>query len=177
MRGFRIFIIVLLGWSLLTWPHPVAAGKMNPASRILLPQKLMAELNQILNTSEGLHQSFVNRDEDQIEINIREVINQIKHTERLSVLAKEHERGHLLRILNSACGSLELVQGSYGDERMERLQDVFDQLANIVRIYRVDSLYNIFFCGRDRSTWVQKGRKPASPFKPEASHECLRVVD
>lgn len=167
----KLGLILAVAWSSL----PTSAA--SPKGRIVLHGKLMAELNLLLHSSEGLHSSFFNRDEDQIEIHIRDLLNQVNRTRQMTAWAKEHERGHILKILDSAKTSIELLQGSYGDERMDRLQDLFNQLANVVRIYKVDADFGIFFCARDRSSWVQKGRKPASPFKPVTSRDCTRVRD
>ena len=64
-----------------------------------------------------------------------------------------------MRILDAAKEQFELSQVAYGQERRERLTEGFNQLVNLVRIYKVDKVYGIYFCPVDRSTWVQTGNK------------------
>lgn len=149
------------------------------AGRIELTSRLSVELNQILKASETLQQAMVNKSEDQLDFSVREIVLQIQKTVSLSSLAKPHERNHLLRILRTARENFEMAQGSYGQEREEHLTSGLNQLVNIVRIYRVDRAYGIFFCPKDKNSWVQKGKKPQNPFRsPASSLDCgLRVAD
>lgn len=117
--------------------------------------------------------------EDQLDVSIREMVTQIERTAALSGIAKDYERGHLLRILRSAKEYFELAQGSYGHERDGHLTDGLNQLVNIVRIYKVDHAYGIFFCAKDKNSWVQKGKKAQNPFRaPASTVGCgMRVAD
>jgi hypothetical protein len=149
------------------------------AGRIDLTPRLSAELNKILKVSETLQGSMLNKSEDQLDVSVREMVSQIERTVSLSRLAKPHERNHLLRILRSARENFELAQGSFGKERDSHLENGLNQLVNIVRIYKVDRAYGIFFCSRDKNSWVQKGKKPQNPFRGPASKvDCgMRVAD
>ncbi len=149
------------------------------AGRIELIPKLSAELNQLLKVSENLQNAMVKKSEDQLDVSIREMVTQIQRTASLSVLAKPYERSHLLKILRSARENFEMAQGSFGKERDTHLTDGLNQLVNIVRIYKVDRSYGIFFCPRDKNSWVQRGKKAQNPFRSPASTEgCgMRVAD
>lgn len=149
------------------------------AGRIELPPKLSEELNGILRASETLQSAMVKRSEDQLDLSIREVVSQIERTVAKSGIAKPYERSHLLRILRTARENFELAQGSFGHERDMHLTDGLNQLVNIVRIYKVDHSYGIFFCAKDKNSWIQKGKKAQNPFRAPASNvDCgMRVAD
>lgn len=145
--------------------EPAWAGK---TGELLLAPPVMFELNQLLKASDALHKSLLSQDDEQIEMGIRDILLQIDKTKAASVQVKPHERGHLLRILDSAHEQLELSRTSFGEQRRLHLEDGFNQLVNIVRIYRVDRQYGIFFCPKDRTTWVQTGQNPKNPFRTMA---------
>lgn len=144
-----------------------------------LSAKLSAELNQILKASENLQGAMLKQSEDQLDVSVREMVSQIERTVRMSGLAKPHERSHLLKILRAARENFEVAQGSFGKERDSHLNEGLRQLVNIVRIYKVDRSYGIFFCARDKNSWVQRGKKPQNPFRgPASTQTCgMRVAD
>lgn len=168
--GLIAFLAMALGWS--AW---ACAGEL------ILHPTLTKELNGILHVSESLHKSLVEQDEEGVEIAIRDMIQEIDRARRVSTLARPHERAHLLRILEAARDHFELTKNAYGEERRAQLEDAFNQLVNLVRIYRLDRAYAIFFCPRDKASWVQHGgqkRMPAAknPFRPETMRDCgIRV--
>lgn len=145
-----------------------------------LAPALTRELELVLSASDALHRSLAAQNEEQIEIGIRDVIVQIQRARTFTHLAKPYERGHLARILDAAHDQFELTRSSFGDERLLRLEDGFNQLVNLVRIYRLDRAYAIYFCPKDRTTWVQKGVKIVNPFRhdPTDRQPCgVRVVN
>lgn len=166
-RAFLTFIAILF------------VGQTAAARRMELTPKLSHELNQILKTSEDLQNAMVKKSEDQLDVSIREIVTQIQRTVSLSGLAKPHERSHLLKILRAARENFEYAQGSFGKERDMHLNDGLRQLVNIVRIYKVDRSYGIFFCPKDKNSWVQRGRKAQNPYRTPASvSTCgIRVAD
>jgi hypothetical protein len=76
-----------------------------------------------------------------------------------------------VRILDGAREQFELTHSAVGEERRARFINGYNQLANIVRIYKVDRAFAIFFCPKDRTNWVQKGSKALNPFRGPASRE------
>ncbi len=165
--------------AILTFIAIVFSVQRAQAGRIELIPKLQAELNQLLKSSENLQGAMLKKSEDQLDLSVREVVSQIERTVALSVVAKPYERSHLLKILRTARENFELAQGSYGKERDMHLTDGLNQLVNIVRIYKVDHSYGIFFCPKDKNSWVQRGKKAQNPFRSPASTEgCgIRVAD
>jgi hypothetical protein len=152
------------------------ASPARAAEGLVLSPALTNELNQVLKASDVLHRALLSQNEEKVDLALRDVVWQLERARAASALAKPHERGHLLRILDSAHEHFELTQASYGEERRTRLEDGFNQIVNLVRIYKVDRSYSIFFCPKDRSTWVQKGLKAQYPFKVENREPCgIRV--
>jgi hypothetical protein len=145
----------------------VSAG----AGELVLEPQMMTELNAVLKTSVSLHQSLVGQDDEQVELSLRDMLWELDHAKTLSAIAKPYERAHLVRILEAAHDSFSLMQSAYGDERRERLVEGYNQLVNLARIYHLDPAYGIFFCPKDKTTWVQRGSKPQNPFHGEAGRE------
>lgn len=131
---------------------------------LVLHATVMRELNQVVRASDLLHTSLVSTDDEQIEIAVRGLIHQIDRVRTVAILAKQHERPHLLKILESGREQLEVAQTAYGEERRLRFRSAYNQLVNLVRIYKIDRAYGIFFCDKDKSSWVQKGSKALNPF-------------
>ena len=155
----------------------LAAGPARASGLILQAQEMTA-LNRILNAGDSLHRSLVAQNEDQIEIGIRELINQIDQARQASANLRAHERGHLLLVLDAAREQFDQTQTAYGEERISRLIDGFNQLANLVRVYQVERSYGIFFCPEDKTSWVQKGYHGQNPFHPKSMLNCgIRVVN
>jgi hypothetical protein len=167
---FRVFLITLLISSV------VQAG--GPKGTLMLSPALTRELNLVLKAGDAVHHSLVAQNEELTDIGLRDLLRQIAHASAHLNLAKDYERPHLVRILDAAKEQFELSQVAYGQERRVRLTEGFNQLVNIVRIYKVDKQYGIFFCPSDRSTWVQTGSKAQYPFTPIGSREpCGMKVD
>lgn len=144
-----------------------------------LPAPLRHQLEQVLKSGDSLRGSLVAQNEERAEIGIREVLKDLEHARASTQSVKPHEREHLMKILNAAHSYFEMSQSAYGDDRRERMQEGFNQLANLVRIYHVDKSYGIFFCPKDRSTWVQRGTRAQNPFPHDGGREpCgLKVPD
>ena len=140
-----------------------------------LAQPLTLELNLVLRAGDNLHKSLISRDEEQIEMGIRDILWQLDRAKAALSFAKMHERGHLVRILEAAQDQFEFTQRAYGEERRVRLISGYNQLVNLVRIYKLDRTYSIFFCPKDRTTWVQKGMHAANPFRLDQSHEACGI--
>jgi hypothetical protein len=149
-----------------------------PKSTLVLNLTLTKELNLVLKAGDSVHHSLVAQNEELTDIGLRDLLKQIAHARSHLSSAKDYERGHLVRILDAARENFELSQAAYGNERRARLTEGFNQLVNLVRIYKVDKAYGIYFCPLDRSTWVQTESKAQYPFPPTGSREpCGMKVD
>ena len=124
---------------------------------------------------DSVHHSLVAQNEELTDIGLRDLLKQIARARAHLTYAKDYERPHLARILDGAREQFELSQSAYGQERRSRLTDGFNQLVNLVRIYKLDKTYGIFFCPIDKSTWVQTGTKPQYPFQSSGNREPCGV--
>ena len=142
------------------------------AGELLLQVNLMDELNRTLQAYVGLHDAMWREQDEQTEIRIRDVIRQVERTRTFLSFAKPYERGHLKLILDAAHGRLERAQSAFGEERKGHLEEAVNDLVNVVRIYRVDRAYAIYFCARDKLSWVQKASKAQNPFESGPLKDC-----
>ena len=155
---------------------PAWAG--GPKGTLVMSAALTKELNLILKAGASVHHSLVAQNEELTDIELRDLLKQIVHARSHLASAKDYERAHLTRILDAAKENFELSQAAYGNERRTRLAEGFNQLVNLVRIYKVDKQYGIYFCPLDRSTWVQTGSKAQYPFPSSGNREpCGMKVD
>lgn len=154
----------------------LAGGRAAEAGNLKLIPVLTTELNAVLKASDYLHRSLVLQSDEQVEMGIRDLLWQLERARAASTAAKEHERRHLVRIVESARDHFELSQTAYGNERRGHLERGFNQIVNLVRIYKLDRSYGIFFCPKDRASWVQKGWQAKHPFRPDTNKDCgIRV--
>lgn len=144
---------------------PISMCWSAPKGDLALAQDLVVELNMVLKATDSLHKSLISQNEEQVDLSLRDILQQIDRARTASRYAKPHEQRHLIRILEAAREQFELTQSSYGEERRLRLEEAYNQLVNLVRIYRVDPNYGIFFCAKDKTTWIQKGAKAQNPFR------------
>jgi hypothetical protein len=165
-----------LGWvvaTLLLLVSTVVTLQVVQAGELALPKDLTTELNEVLHASEGLHKALVLQDEEKTEIAVREMIQRLEIARKYSHLVKPYERGHIVRILDAAKDNFELTQSLYGDERRTQMEEGFNQLVNLVRIYRLQPSFGIFFCPKDRTSWVQRWPAQAqNPFRPDSLKDC-----
>jgi hypothetical protein len=145
------------------------------AGDLLLVPEVRHELNLVLKTGDILHKSLLTQDEEQIDLSLRDVLVQLTRARGSLIFAKPHERRHLVRIIDAAYEQFELTQSTFGDERRLRLTEAYNQQVNLVRIYHVDKAYGIFFCPKDRTTWVQRGLKVHNPFHPDDTRESCGI--
>jgi hypothetical protein len=167
MTPSRSAIIALLFAVLASFIAPYIAHATS--GELVLSPALARELNAVLQSGDELRVSLIHSNEEQADIGVRDLLQQIDRARALSHLAKPHERQHLLRILDAAKENFEVVQTTYGNERRAQLEEGYNQLVNLVRIYKLDRTYSIFFCPKDKTSWVQKVGKPQSPFTPASS--------
>ena len=133
-----------------------------------LPSEVRAEVDQVLSAQSALHRAFVDMNDDRIEIATRDLLTALDKAEQSTRFLKWHEQQHLFRILSSARSFLLKGQTTLGEERREAYREVFNQIANLVRIYQVNADYNIYFCDKEKIEWVQNrvtlkvGKNPLS---------------
>lgn len=142
---------------------------------LALSSQLRRELDLVLKAGDSLHKALVQQNEEQVELSLRDVLYQLDRSKTASYLAKPHERRHLMRILEAAREQFELTQTTFGEDRRMRFESGFNQIVNLLRIYRLDRAFTIFFCPKDKTTWIQRGSKPQNPFHPESGSCGMKV--
>lgn len=146
-------------------------GLGNRGPKIELHHILTQHLNGVLKATNDLHAACIRGDERAIEMGINAISRAIQDTRQVSVLAKDYNRQHLLKILSTANSGLEGAKLRLGDARKEHLVAVFAQMVNLAKIYQTDP-YQIFFCPRDKTLWLQKEAKPQNPFAGDKNLNC-----
>lgn len=140
--------------------------------RLRLEPNTMAEISVLLSHGDDLHSALTKQEDEQIEVTLRDIQVSIARTMSASIRVKMHERAHLLKILESMAENVEIARNSGLTERRERISEVFNMMANVVRIYNVDARFKIFFCSRDKMTWIQTKARGAYPFPEVGEREC-----
>ncbi len=140
--------------------------------RLRLDHLTMADISALLGQGDALHGALTRQDDEQVEVVLRDLQIAIARVTQTSYRLKVHERAHLIKILEAMSENLEIARNSGSDERRERLADVFNMLANLVRIYAVESRFKIFFCSRDKMTWVQTKPRGVHPFPETGERDC-----
>lgn len=148
--------------------------------RLSLDPAVLSELTAALNAGDALHNALAKQDDEQVDVALRDIELAIVKTKVAAGRLKEYQRTHLVKLLDSTEEFVEVARNSSHSERRARLVDIFNNLANFVRIYNVDARFKIFFCGRDRLTWVQtsaRGQHPMpetlrDPASERADRDC-----
>ena len=140
--------------------------------RIELESKTMAELTVLLSAADGLHANLVKQDDEQIDVSLRDIELATRRTMAVSVRLKPYERMHLMKNLESIDASVGAARNSGHSDRRERIADIFNTAANLVRVYSVDARFKIFFCARDKMTWIQTKPSGRYPFVDNGEREC-----
>lgn len=175
--GVSLFISILFLTSL-TLP---AQAKRGP--NIQLTPLLTNELNTVLENTEQLQQTFFHRLEVDVKPTVHKLMMSLERAKSYSTSEVSiSDRQHLLRLLDAAEQKLSRLLATKGESRRKHLQEVFETLAHLPRIYSLDSKFKIFFCNRDRSSWIQSVRNPRNaqnpqnPIHPETMGNCGSTV-
>lgn len=140
--------------------------------RIVLEVRTAAELTVLLSAVDGLHSNLIKQDEEQVDVSLRDIEVATHNTMAVSARMKPHERTHLVKYLESIDASVGVARNSGHDDRRERIADIFNSAANLVRVYSVDARFKIFFCRRDQKTWIQTKSTGQYPFTETGEREC-----
>jgi len=145
-------------------------------SRLVLEPNTMAELTALLSAADALHASLTEQDDEQIDVILRDIEVATRRTMMMSAKLKPHDRSHLVKILESVEMNVGVARNSGHTDRRERIVDIFNMMANLVRIYGVDTRFKIFFCDRDKMTWIQTKASGQHPFadarEPASVRNC-----
>lgn len=136
---------------------------------------LKIELNSVLMDAAKLHEVSYQRNEREVESTVAKLLTSIDRAKKRS--QKEKGQGvHLSRILKSAQEHLAQSRHQLGETRRSSLKEAFTQIVEISHMYKLEN-YNVFFCPKDKSVWLQKGRKAQNPINPERFGDCGKLVN
>lgn len=165
-RPFLLFLVAIAmsaGWRALAAPA---------RSRLVIHSLVTAELTSLLSAGDLLHEALVKQDDEQVEVALKDIEQALKRTIAASRVLRPYERSHLLKLLEVTQEHAEVARNSGHSDRRERLIDIFNNLAILVRVYSVDARFKIFFCGKDRMTWVQTKARGQHPFPEAMDRDC-----
>ncbi len=152
-------------------------GQLAQARGISLETDVVASLNAVLESTVQFHKSMFGRDEVAIGESLDELLETLSSARSVLHSMPPHDRQHLDVIINAVRSQVERAQYSSGHERREHVKEAFYQLAHMTRIYKLDPKYQVFFCARDRSHWVQRSKTSAkNPVNPETLAQCGKIV-
>lgn len=147
-------------------------GETRRGERIVLEPNTTAELTVLLSAGDGLHSSLTKQDDEQIDVALRDIEVATRRTIFVSKRLKPYERMHLVKMLEAIEENVGVARNSSHSDRRERIADIFNMMANLTRVYSVDSRFKIFFCSRDKMTWVQTRLPAQYPFVENGERDC-----
>lgn len=153
---------------------PAISMARRPVVKNKLPNELKVELNAVLKAAVDLQESSFKRSDQQTQQNIKKLLQKIGTAEKKASLAKT-QRIHLFKMLDAARGALEKSRRTAGADRHTFMQAAFRQIVGLAQSFQLDT-YKIFFCPKDKSTWLQRGAKPQNPVNPETQGSCGKPV-
>ena len=166
--GFMLNIKVVLVCScLFLFMEPAAAARN---TKIEVLGALKADLNEVLAATTDLHKACYDRDEQKVAVTLEALVQKIEKAGKKSTMEKRNHP-HLVRILNAAKGQLLQSQASNGKSRSKSLSKAFGQLVLLAKVYKLKR-YPMFFCSKDKATWLQSGWKAKNPINPVRWGSC-----
>ena len=143
-------------------------------AKITLKSPLKQRLNAVLKTSNELHTACFKQDEEMIQARLKSLSFEIDKA-KASTSSDPKQKMHVLRILEVTKTEVEKSRNYVGKKRKQSLKSVFRQVVQIARMYKLEP-YRVFFCPKDKSTWLQKSWKPKHPLEPKKFKNCGKRV-
>lgn len=169
-NSFLIHILILLFVILTTSISFTRTLK----TRIDVKPVLKTELNLVLAQADKLHSACVLQNDRVIDETTKSFVNRLGKAEKHSTLAKVQQT-HLVKILRAIRKNLVSSLNQMGANKKEFIKEAFKDVVQLTRLYNLDN-YNVFFCSKDSSLWLQKGAKAKNPIHPEKFLECGKIV-
>ncbi len=147
-----------------------------------LSVSLEAELEKMVLRAGELHSVLTTKNEKQIQVELKELSESIRRAIEASKSKNSREpssagmlptnhRKYLTNMLSDMAKVL--VKAQAPKARAVSLQEAYKQIVQIKKMYQVKATSYVFFCGKDKSVWVQKNSKPHNPFSDPS---CARRV-
>lgn len=158
-----------------------AAYSKVPNQRIKLEDQVTKNLGALLKDSEELYKALISQSDVGVKDRLKtmnqhadEALKRSKDTRdvKSNILRGTASVDHLDWMLIEMKRFIKGAMESSGNERKSFLQETFRQLVLLVKSYQIDHPYQVYFCRKDRSVWLQRGTKPKNPINPETYSTC-----
>jgi hypothetical protein len=156
----------------------IPARKVGPD----LSGSLGTELEALVAGAGQLHLVLLSKNEKQIQAEMKTLSQTVRRAIEAAKSKNAREpasagmmptnhRKYLTNMLTDMAKTLD--KSTAAKSRPSYLQDLFKHIVQVGKMYQVKGSYQVFFCAKDKSVWVQKGNKPQNPF---ADPSCARRV-
>lgn len=155
--------------------HSAHAAKRGP--NIALGEHLTQSLNQIMDQSIALQTLVIEGRAERAKVVVGKIISQLESARRSSTDEPINIRSHLLKLIQASETKLGYLIGLRGEAFRLSFKEALETMAHFPRIYKLDQRYRIFFCDKDKSSWVQIGVRPRNPVSHEKWINCGSTVE
>ena len=128
------------------------------------------QLNQVLYFPDQLHKALFEKNGFAVDESSSQLLGVTTQAEEK---LKKNGSGfaYIVEVLSSVRKMLVLAQRNPEETRESTYRLVFYNIVQMARNYKLKK-YNIFFCSRDRSGWLQSSRRAKNPFSPDTYENC-----
>jgi len=120
-----------------------------------LKNELKMPIIALLDEAVDLHQAIYFKKEDQVRLALSKIIKQIKMIEDSYQLLPYHQQSYIYKLLQDLKPTLENIKSSSMKNRAEYINTINRTVSHLSHIYGLKQKYAVFFCRKDRSTWIQ----------------------
>lgn len=152
--------------------------KINFGPQLTVPPAIHSNLTALANEASEFHSAMQEGNPFFLKRKILELQKRIQSIyEQLPLITHPQKKNLAFRLLGIIDEKLEglKIQGreQIGTKNVKKL---FSTIVELTQIYNVKTASNgIFYCSRDKSLWLQAGRKPKNPVSPHLKN-CGRRV-
>jgi hypothetical protein len=177
-------------------PYPNSEAR-KPVQKMKVNQPLAGRLMSVLVETEALHRAMIGPEDEKVAkgkgkgkkekprapasigVNdqIKTLISSLNKASEHSKLAGP-SRVALEKIIGAAKSRLQDAQSvsKNSKRRTEFISESVRQIIQIAQMYDLNHQYKIFFCSKDRSMWIQSGKKAQNPFDGSGKFKGCGIV-
>lgn len=149
---------------------PMVSSARGPSEKISVGDSMAKALNSVLEQASQVHDAFFNQSDQEIETNLRGLVNSIESARR-ATKSEKINGFHLNRVLETAYFHFKSLMKGGGEDRTKGLRLGYEQIVLLAQTYKLDT-YKIFYCGKSDTIWLQKNFKAQNPFHPSTMGDC-----
>ena len=139
-----------------------------------LKEELKTPLTALLDEAVDLHHAVYSNQEDRIHLTLSKMIYQIEELKQFPQLLPYHQQSYTYGLLQALKPQLEAIKVSR-EKRKDNINAINRTLTYMAHVYGLKK-YAVFFCPRDRSVWIQKGKNTRQKRPPQAYRSCGDLV-